>query len=73
MTISNTTSSIQSPVQEAQETPAQTQAEAAKGNQQAVRKLAAQKAASQAPETQQPAPASTNIVDSQRGILSAQA
>jgi hypothetical protein len=62
MTITNKTAS-QTMVQEAQETPAQTKAEAAKGDQQAVRKLAASQPA------QQPA----NVVDSNRGILSAKA
>jgi hypothetical protein len=60
MHISSTT---QSPTQEAKETPAQTQAEAAKGDQQAIRKLAAEKAA-------QPA---ANMVDSNRGVLNAKA
>lgn len=60
MTITNTT---QSAAQEAKETAAQTQAEAAKGDQQAVRKLAAEKAA-QAPAT---------AVDSNRGLISAHA
>ena len=60
MTITNTT---QSAAQEAKETAAQTQTEAAKGDQQAVRKLAAQQAA-QAP---------TPSVDSNRGLISAHA
>ena len=60
MTITNTT---QSAAQEAKETAAQTQAEAAKGDQQAIRKLAAEQAAQpQAPK-----------VDSNRGLISAQA
>jgi hypothetical protein len=62
MTIGNTTST-QTAVQEARETPAQTQAEAARGDQQAARKLAAQNAA-------QPTP---NVVDSARGVVNAQA
>lgn len=63
MTITNTP---QSALQEAKETAAQTKAEAARGDQQAVRKLAAEKAAQQ---TQPPA----NSVDSNRGLLSAKA
>ena len=62
MTITSTTTT-QTALQEAKETPTQTQTEAAKGDQQAVRKLAAEKAAE--------APA--NTVDSNRGTLSAKA
>ena len=70
MYISNSTSSASSAVsnaaQEAKETPAQTKAEAAKGDQQAVRKLAQQQ---QAAANQTP-PAT---VDSDKGQLDAKA
>jgi hypothetical protein len=62
MTITSNTTT-QTALQEAKETSAQTQAEAAKGDQQAVRKLAAEKAA-QEPST---------TVDSDRGVLNAKA
>jgi hypothetical protein len=64
MYISNTTAAS-SAVQEAKETPAQTKAEAAKGDQQAVRKLAQANQANppEAPQT----------VDSDRGTLDAKA
>lgn len=62
MTITST-ATTQTALLEAKETPAQTQAEAAKGDQQAVRKLAAEKAA------QEPA----NTVDSNRGLINAKA
>jgi len=62
MTISNT-SAAKSLVQEATETPAQTKAEAAKGDQQAVRKLAGEQVA-------QPP---TSVVDSNRGRLDSKA
>jgi len=62
MTITSNTTT-QTALQEAKETTAQTQAEAAKGDQQAVRKLATEKAA------QEPA----NTIDSNRGLLSAKA
>ena len=62
MTITSNTTT-QTALQEAKETSAQTQAEAAKGDQQAVRKLAAEKAA-QAP---------ADNIDSNRGLLSAKA
>ena len=65
MYISSTTSA-KSMAQEATETPAQTKAEAAKGDQQAVRKLAQETQASppQAPQT---------VIDSSRGRLDAKA
>ena len=62
MTITNTITT-QTALQEAKETAAQTQTEAAKGDQQAVRKLAAEKAAQE----------STNTVDSNRGLVNAKA
>ena len=65
MTLSNITAA-KSLVQEATETPAQTKAEAAKGDQQAVRKLASEQAAQVA---QQPA----EIMDSNRGRLDSKA
>ena len=65
MTISNT-SAAKNLVQEATETPAQTKAEAAKGDQQAVRKLASEQAAQGG---QQPA----DVVDSNRGRLNTKA
>ena len=65
MTISNT-SAAKNLVQEATETPAQTKAEAAKGDQQAVRKLSGEQAAQAA---QQPA----GVVDSYRGRLNSKA
>jgi len=68
MTITSTTTQ-QSALQEAKETAAQTKAEAAKGDQQAVRKLAAEKSASQA----QAVPPQENVVDSDRGQLNAKA
>jgi hypothetical protein len=68
MTITSN-STTQSALQEAKETAAQTQAEAAKGDQQAVRKLAAEKAANQA----QTPPPQVNTVDSSRGLLIAKA
>jgi len=59
MIIGNATTAVSSATQEAKETLAQTKAEAAKGDQQAVRKLAAEQAAK---GTQQaPAPAKKNI------------
>jgi len=58
-----TSTTTQSTLQEARETTAQTQAEAAKGDQQAVRKLATEQAA-------QPTP---DAVDSDRGRLNAKA
>jgi hypothetical protein len=64
MNIANT-SSIQSMAQEATETAAQTKAEAAKGDRQAIRKLAQEQAAHSA---QNPPPA-TNFVDSTKGQL----
>ncbi len=63
MTITSTTKT-QTAVQEAQETPAQTRAEAAKGDQQAVRKLGAENQTGQQ---------SANTVDSHRGVLNAKA
>jgi hypothetical protein len=63
MTISSTKTAAQTQLQETQETAAQTQTEAAKGDQQAVRKLAAEKAAQQTP----------NTVDSDRGTINAKA
>jgi len=54
-------------LQEAKETAAQTQAEAAKGDQQAVRKLASQQAAHAAQTAQPP------VVDSEKGTLDAKA
>ena len=68
MTVSNVTAA-QSMVQEATETSAQTKAEAAKGDRQAVRKLAAQEAAN---PTQNP-PHSKTDVDSNRGLLNIKA
>jgi hypothetical protein len=65
MTVSKT-STAKSMVQEATETLTQTKAEAAKGDQQAVRKLASNQAAQAA---KQPA----TVVDSNRGRLNAQA
>jgi hypothetical protein len=65
MTVSSTTAA-KSLVQEATETPAQTKAEAAKGDQQAVRKLASEEAAQVG---QQPA----SVVDSYRGKLNTKA
>ena len=64
MTITNTTQTpAQAAAAEAKETAAQTKAEAAKGDQQAIRKLAAEQAAQpQAPK-----------VDSNRGLISATA
>jgi hypothetical protein len=68
MTVSNTTAATaaKSLLQEATETPAQTKAEAAKGDQQAVRKLASEQAA-QAPEE------TTEVVNSERGQLDTKA
>jgi len=66
MTIASTTTA-QSMIREAQETPTQTKTEAAKGDQQAVRKLASEQGANQ--NTQPPA----DIVDSDKGRLSAKA
>ena len=66
MTITNTTTTqtpAQAAAQEAKETPAQTKAEAAKGDQQAVRKLAVEKAAQ---------PQAANV-DSNRGLVDAHA
>jgi len=60
---------MQSTVQEATETAAQTKTEAAKGDQVAVRKLAREQAASQA----QSAPPSANVVDSDQGKLDVKA
>ena len=57
---------VQNMVQEAQETSAQTKVEAAKGDQQAIRKLASQPAAN----NPQPSP---NIIDSGNGKLNAKA
>ena len=68
MFISNTTSA-NNMLQEAKETAAQTQAEAAKGDQQAVRKLASQQAANAARTAQPPAA----VVDSDNGRLDVQA
>jgi hypothetical protein len=68
MTITST-ATPQSAVQELKETPAQTQAEAARGDQQAVRKLAAEKADNQA----QTPPPQVNTVNSDRGLLNAKA
>jgi hypothetical protein len=62
MTVTSSTTA-KSLVQEATETPAQTKAEAVKGDQQAVRKLATEQAA------QQP----TSVVDSKRGRLDSEA
>jgi len=69
MTVSNATSSVQNQVQEATETAAQTKAEAAKGDPQAVRKLARQQPAVPPQAAQQP----TDIVDSSRGKLDTEA
>jgi hypothetical protein len=67
MTITNPTQTTPSPAQaaaqEAKETAAQTKAEAAKGDQQAIRKLAAEQAA-------QPQAAK---VDSNRGLINTKA
>jgi len=63
MTVSNTTTA-NSMIQEATETPTQTKAEAAKGDQQAVRKLASAQAVQVA---QQP------VVNANRGQLDATA
>ena len=63
MTISSTKAATQTQLQETQETAAQTQTEAANGDQQAVRKLAAEKAAQQ----------THNTVDSDRGTINAKA
>ena len=65
MTVSSTTTA-KSMVQEATETLTQTKAEAAKGDQQAVRKLASNQAAQAA---RQP----PEVVDSNRGRLNTQA
>ena len=63
MTISSTKSTAQTQLQETQETAAQTQTEAAKGDQQAARKLAAEQAAQQ----------TANAVNSDRGTIDAKA
>lgn len=68
MTITSTTTQ-QSALQEAKETAAQTKAEAAKGDPQAVRKLARQQPAVPPQAAQQP----TDIVDSSRGKLDTEA
>jgi hypothetical protein len=57
-----TIASVKSMAQEAMETAAQTKTEAAKGDQQAVRKLAAQ-AADNAQSTQQPAESTKRGLD----------
>jgi hypothetical protein len=64
MNVSNLTS-VKNMAQEATETVAQTKAEAAKGDQQAIRKLAQQQSASNTQSAQQP----TNVVDSTKGQL----
>jgi hypothetical protein len=63
MTISSTKAATQTQLQETQETAAQTRTEAAKGDQQAMRKLAAGQAAQQ----------TANTVDSDRGTINAKA
>lgn len=68
MNISNTTA-IKNAAQEAMETAAVTKAEAAKGDQQAIRKLARQQAASNPQSAQQPA----EFVNSARGTLNVKA
>ena len=65
MTISSSSSYASNMTQEATETAAQTKAEAAKGDQQAVRKLAQQQQAAQAPVE--------STVDSEKGEINAQA
>lgn len=67
MTVSSTTNSM---VQEATETATQTKAEAAKGDQQAVRKLASAQTATPFAQVPQPPAA---VVDSDRGQLDAKA
>jgi hypothetical protein len=64
MNVSNLTS-VKNMAQEATETVAQTKTEAAKGDQQAIRKLAQQQSASNTQSAQQPA----NVVDSTKGTL----
>jgi hypothetical protein len=64
MNVSNLTS-VKNMAQEATETVAQTKAEAAKGDQQAIRKLSHQQSASNTQSAQQPA----NVVDSTKGQL----
>ncbi len=68
MNVNNATA-VQSMAQEAMETAAQTKAEAAKGDQQAVRKLASQTAAA----SSQSAPPPADVVDSARGRLNVKA
>jgi hypothetical protein len=68
MNVSNLTS-VKNMAQEATETAAQTKAEAAKGDQQAMRKLAQQQSASNTQSAQPPA----NVVDSTKGQLDIQA
>jgi len=66
---------IKNQVQEATETAAQTKAEAAKGDHQAVQKLARQKATqtTQTAQTTQTSQQSADIVDSNRGKLNTKA
>jgi hypothetical protein len=70
MSISNTTPA-NSAALEARETPAQTKAEATKGDQQAIRKLVSQQAAQATSSA--PTPPPVNIVDSDKGTLDAKA
>jgi hypothetical protein len=65
----NVSNSVKNMVQEATETAAVTKAEAAKGDQQAIRKLARQQAANNTQSANQP----PNLVNSTKGILDAKA
>ena len=69
----SSTSLAKSQAQEASETASQTKAEAAKGDQQAIRKLAKQQAAQQSNSAPSTPPPSNNIVDSDAGKLDVKA
>jgi hypothetical protein len=71
MSISNTTPANSAAI-EARETPAQTKAEATKGDQQAIRKLVSQQATQAASNVPVASPAAA-IVDSDKGTLDAKA
>ncbi len=65
MNVTSINSAMRNTVEEATETAAQTKAEAAKGDQQAIRKMASQQALEQAPSAQQTVAAqgSRNLLD----------
>jgi hypothetical protein len=65
----NVSNSVKNMVQEATETAAVTKTEAAKGDQQAIRKLARQQAANNTQSADQP----PNLINSTKGILDAKA